>query len=157
MMRGLARKIQEHPDGEDGIFERIADGEPIRTIALTFNVSRPMIYAWIHKTEEREKKWRAAQKIAAHGFIEDGMQILDQPLEEFDHSGEPSMRKARAEYRRWLAGQYNRDDFGKEESGAKVNVHLNVGELHLDALRQAGRATPLPRLTAEEVDDEGDS
>jgi len=48
-----------------------------------------------------------------------------------------SLAKSRAEYRRWLAGRLNAEAYG-EDKQALLNVNLNVGDLHLDALRRVG-------------------
>lgn len=150
-MRALTQKIDELERGEDEIFERIADGEFMGKIAQSLGVSRPMLYYWIKKGgEERQEKFDTAKQISADTLVEDGMEILDSPLDFGDHSGEPALRKARAAYRQWLASKRNRKDYGDDKQPG-VNVHLSVGELHLDALRRHGTPQRVKAIEEHEV------
>lgn len=148
-MRALEIAIAALPDGEDTLFERIADGEFIKPIAASLGTTRPMIYLWISKREGRKKKFEVAKEIASHSYVEDGQIGLDAPLNPLDHPGEPGMRKSRAEYRKWLAGVRNRKEYGPKEQGPLVNFNLGFGGEHLDALKKFGNAralkgTPVP-------------
>ena len=126
----------ERLGGDSVIFDRVANGEPMRAIAETFGYSRGMIYSWIKAGgPEREAAFRAAREAASHVLVEDAGEILDnaKPIT----SADATMAKARSEHKKWLASVYNRKDYG-DETG-KIDVNLNVGALHLEALRSAGR------------------
>ena len=43
---------------------------------------------------------------------------------------------------RWFAERFGRDTYG--DSGAQVNVQLDIGKLHLEALMAHGSMTRLP-------------
>jgi hypothetical protein len=153
-LQSLAAAI-EKIGGDDVIFDQIADGVPMRKIAEPFGYSRQMIYAWIHMGgPEREKRWEESKQTAAHALVEDAGDILEagRPVT----SAEASHLKARVEHKRWLASVFNRKVYG-DDSG-KIDVQLNIGQLHLDALRAAGsrhtiQAEPeRPALPAAEAD-----
>lgn len=158
-MRRLEKRITELPSGEDSVFERVADGEPMRAIAESLGISRPMLYLWIKRGgEEREEKYDMAREISADALVEDGLEILDAPLDFDDHSGEPTLRKSRAAYRQWLAAKRNRKRFGDEQAGVQINV--GIAELHLDALRKHGtpkRLAEAPETLIAENEDEEDA
>jgi hypothetical protein len=147
-LQSLAAAI-EKVGGDDHIFDQIADGAPMRKIAEPFGYSRQMIYAWIHMGgPEREKRWEEAKQTAAHALVEDAGDILDaaRPVT----SAEASHLKARVEHKRWLASVFNRKVYG-DDSG-KIDVNLNIGQLHLDALRAAGSRPALPAPEAQEAE-----
>jgi hypothetical protein len=126
--------------GDEVIFDQIAAGLPMRAVAEPFGYSRQMIYAWIHAGgDERRAKWREAKELASHVLVDEAGEILDGEVP--ITSAHASHLKARAEHRRWLAGVWNRKDFGTEDG--KIDVNLNIGSLHLDALRQAGSRPPV--------------
>jgi len=133
MLRALEQKIAE--DGEELVFMRIAEGERMHLIAARYDVSKAMIYRWIHMTPEREKAWGESKKIRAHSAIEEGQEILDNPAAALT-SATATMAKERANWRKWYAGILNREEYGERPAGVEIN--LNVSELHLDALRVSG-------------------
>lgn len=122
------------------IFDRVANGETMRAIADTFGYSRGMIYSWIKAGgPDREAAFKAARETASHIYVEDAGDILEnaKPIT----SADATMAKARSEHKKWLASVYNRKDYG-DETG-KIDVNLNIGQLHLDALRAHGRRQPV--------------
>jgi hypothetical protein len=66
-----------------------------------------------------------AREIGASALAEEAGTILDDVSEDRDAI---TKAKARAEYRQWLAGHWNRDEYGK---AAQTQVSINVGALHL--------------------------
>lgn len=147
--RPKLQKLEQHIEqlgGDDVVFDMIAAGEPMRKVAENLRgflegapefPSRPYIYRWIHHGgEERERAWEEAKEIAAHCHVEDSGEILDD-AQHVTTSAEASMAKARAEHRKWLAGVFNREDYGEKKE--EVGVNVSIGALHLDALRSSGR------------------
>jgi hypothetical protein len=134
----------ERAGGDHVVFDRFADGEPVRDIMQSFGVSRTMFYAWITRGgPERDKVYTESKRLRAHALAEDAGEQLDnaRPLLPV----EASIVKERANHKRWLAGKLNRDEYG-DAPQVQINNQLNVGDLHLDALRAAGgpRALPIP-------------
>src|SRR5690606_22543858 len=126
----------ERLGGDSVIFDRVANGEPMRAIAETFGYSRGMIYTWIKAGgPEREAAFRAAREAASHIYVEDAGEILDnaKPIT----SAAATMANARSEHKKWLASGHHRKDSGHEPGTRDGN--LKIGALHLEALRSASR------------------
>ena len=88
---------------------------------------------------------------AADALVDDGLEILDEPAMGIT-SAEVQLRRGRADYRKWLASVRNRTDYG--DHGTDVNVNIDIGQLHLDALRHAGSAVVLERREPERIEAE---
>ena len=132
----------EKAGGDDVIFDQIASGVKMKAIMDPFGYSRQMIYAWIKRGgPERHERWQEAKEMAAHALVDEAGDILDADGVVVTSSAQASMLKSRAEHRRWLAGVYNRKEYG-DETG-KIDVQLNIGALHLDALRAGGTRKPV--------------
>jgi transposase len=126
------------PDGEDVVFEWIAGGATMKSIAAELGRSVGLVYQWIHQTPEREEKFRQARKMAGFAHAETGLEIVDQ-----DALTPAAVHRnaRRAAYRQWLAERYNREAFGE---AAKETVQVTLNIAHLQALQAFGG--PLPRV-----------
>ena len=115
--------------GLDPILERVADGDTIRTISLDLGCTRCALNDWLNEEPERRALYRAARAASAAA-------LADAALDIADASRETGTSKARLqiETRQWLAGVYNREDFGVNK---QPGVTVNIGSLHLDSLRQS--------------------
>jgi hypothetical protein len=142
VLRALAAWIEE-AGGDLWVFDQIADGVPVGKVAeqITLKghggISRPLLYQWRDmqgEDSERRRGWAAAMKDAAHAHAEKAGEVWD-TLPEDPTTGQVQRARGQSEYRRWLAGHRNREDYGE---GVKAGVVVNIGSLHLDALRQAG-------------------
>ena len=121
--------------GDHIILDRIASGETIKAIAKTYGFkSRRPVYDWLHENPEREKAWAIAKHQSADSLVEDALEILDDPHSAIT-SSTATMAGQRANFRRYLAGVRDRDQYGEK---AGIEVNLNIGDLHLNALRAAG-------------------
>lgn len=137
--RGTRDKLNAavEAEGDEAVFKHIAAGKTMNEVGAVFGLDRDTIYKWIHEGgEEREAAWKAAKRRSADALAEEGMKILDE-AEEVTNSAQATVARSRAEYRKWLAGVRNRDDYGPA-AGPAVTLNLGIGELHLDALRQRG-------------------
>lgn len=139
--------------GEDEILARIANGEPAKDIAASYDLSRASLYKWLDATPERKAKLADARRQQALSLVEEAGQILDEakPLD----AAEASIIRARADHRKWMASKLHRELFGDQAPG--VNFNLNIQSLHLEALRQVGSMTlaPGPVLEAEIIEEAG--
>lgn len=136
----LSQAIEASEGGVEAIFDRIANGDTIKSIMEPFGYSRGMFYSWLKAGgPERQCQFEEARKIAAHGLIEDADELLEK--EKPVTSGEAQHLRMRIEQMRWKASRFNREEYGEDRE--KLNVELNIGQLHLDALR-AGGTRPLP-------------
>lgn len=149
-MQAFERHVEDL-GGDHVVFDQIADGKIMEDIAASFRgfyeaapefPSRSWIYTWIHRTEERERRWQEAKELAGHNLREDARKILENRDPE---TGEPTPPKTSVE-QKWRkdlsddlkrhAGQLNPKEYG--DKGPDLNVNVDVGTLHLDALRQKG-------------------
>lgn len=139
VLRKLERWIEER-GGMTWVFNQIADGVSVGAIAEQIvldghgPISRPYLYVWRDADEERKAGWAAAMKDAAHAHAEKAGEVWDD-LPHDPTTGQVQRARGLSEYRRWLAG-HRSEEYRKDTGGG--NVILNVGELHLDALRAAG-------------------
>ena len=140
-LRKLSKWIEQQ-GGDEYILDQIADGVPVGRVAsaitvpgYTRPVSRPMLYKWRDSGgEERVQGWALAIEASGDSHAEDAGTVLTDLPEGFDKE---ALGQARAisSYKQWIAGKLNKRYSEQKDS---VRVELNVGELHLDALRQAG-------------------
>jgi hypothetical protein len=130
----------EKRGGEDPILERVEAGETLKEIGLDYGVSRSTMYRWTAVTDERKARYQDARKIAAGALVEEAIEILDEAS--IDSKAGVQKAKAQADIRRWVAGRYDKETFGDDPKGPTVQV--NIGALHLDALRQHASPASLP-------------
>lgn len=153
-LQALELKI-EGLGGEDAaVFEPLADGASLGTIAAELGVSRPYMYVWRDHKEHRERrreKWELAMKLSASTHAELAGEVLEKlAAKGVITNADVNLAKARSEYRRWLAGKRDPEAFGDKQEQVQVNV--SIGQLHLDALRARGSmhkvAAELPGASA---------
>lgn len=90
-----------------------------------------ILSAWVNSTPEGRATLAQAREIAAHRLAEETEDILDQA----DETKEALAKaKLRAENKRWLASKWNRAVYG--ENVPQVAVSFDIGQLHIDAMRQ---------------------
>jgi hypothetical protein len=139
--------------GDDALFDRVAGAESIQSIMASFGLSRTFFYRWLKNAPGRKDAYEAAKKLSAHALVEDGMYLLDNG--QAFTPADVSRLQHRANYRKWLAGVRSRDEYGDAPQG-KIDINLQIGQLHLDALRQAGLPPALPaapgQLPAQDAD-----
>lgn len=134
-LQALKKQI-ESLGGDGWIVDRIADGDKISDIAKDLGVSRQLIYRWADASPERKELVHAALRASSHSLAEDAGSVLDDMAKKTDlSSAEVALASHRAQYRKWLAGVRNKEDYGDK---AAPTVQISVGSLHLDALRVAG-------------------
>lgn len=156
--------------GDEVVFDLIADGRKMEAVASTFRgflpsdpefPSRSWMYTWIHAGgEERERVWARAKEIAAHNILDD----LDEEIEGADPvvPAEVSHMKLKAHRAEKRAAAFFPEMYGEKKEG--INVNVDIGQLHLDALRKAGgRDRPEiegreePKVLEAELVEEGDA
>lgn len=154
-MRKLEKYVAAN-GGDSCILDLLSDGWSVRRIAESISlpghgtISRPFLYRWRNRDDERVKAWAVAMKTGAHALAEDSGEVLEE-LPEDPTSAQVAKAKGISEHRKWLAGKRN-DDYDAKPAGLNVNI-LSAGDLHLDALRQAGHMdrAALPEPTPEPI------
>ena len=155
VLRNLNKTIQAL-GGDSVLLDLIADGQSVGSIMAEYDLHRTMFYQWIYSGgQSRALAYKEAKRISADKHVEDAQKILDGT----ERGGEPeavfspadvALRKARANFRQWLAAHRDPDTYGERKVDLEVNV--SVSSLHLDALRQHGR---MPVEEADFIVEEG--
>lgn len=128
---------------EEAILAAVAEEGALGKVGRRFGVTRAAVQAWIRTDPER------LRPMIEKARLEAGEARAEQAGEHFEDLGalgditreEIALAKERSAYDRWLAGVWNRQ---YKDQGANVVVALDLGRLHLDALRAEGvRRTPV--------------
>ncbi len=111
---------------EAWLLGQIADGALLKTLAEQLGVSRGLIYMWLSADERRREAFREARRLSADALAGDAVAIVDGATPET-----VSLARARAEFRRWLAQCFNREQYSPNAPAALTQV--DIGQLHLQA------------------------
>jgi hypothetical protein len=150
----------EASGGWDAIWERVASGETQILIASGLNVTPGMFARVLHLDPARTRAFREAKKQWATALIEQTGELVKNVQENRDAIGKV---REQASHNRWEASKWDREMFGEDKGDVNVNV-VNLGQMHLDALRhriaereRPGLLSPKPEedLTALPPPDEG--
>lgn len=143
MRRMLLLRIKER-GGFAAIYDRIAAGETLVSIGKDYNVSPRFLKVTITANDKLDVLFRQARADSAAALVEKNLEELEafKPSSLAAANAEVSLLKLRTEHRKWLAGVYDKEFFGEKKQQTQVNLQLNMGDLHLEALRK------LPRTTA---------
>lgn len=164
MMRRLVAQIDE-AGGPEVVCEMIADGVRIGKVAEHWGVSRRMLYMWRDRMDRErggvKDMWAEAVRLSAEADVErslEDFERLDRVVEvRTDEEGnarvvnriptaaEVSLVTGRAKFNQWLAARKDPDRYGDK---SKLDVDVNLGDLHLQALKQMKQ---LQRPTVEAV------
>lgn len=127
----LIAQIEAMPGGWNDVLEAIADGATLRMLGEKFNVSRSFIYRVIVEEPEREKLYQEALRMRADAMIDESIDIADTINPSLPADAQKA--KLRIELRKWLAAV---DNARYQRAEQRLNVNVNIGQLHLDALRR---------------------
>lgn len=114
--------------GIDVVLRRVADGETLTAVARSMGLSRNMLGDWLNDTPERAAMLRRARAASASALAEQALELADT-----NASAEHGKTRLQIEMRRWLAGRYSPDEYAERTPA----VTVNVGGLHIDALRNS--------------------
>jgi hypothetical protein len=140
----------------DYVAARVGDGTTISALAdelskeLGESIYRPTLVNYLREAygPEGMARLEQARLQGAWALSEEALEIVDDARPDKD---EIALARLRAETRDKLAGRWNRAELGEQKQ--QTNVTVNLGTLHLDALRQRqqARATIAPTVDAEDV------
>lgn len=122
--------------GEVYFFGRVAAGAKMGEIAKEFGVSRPWLYTWMkdrRRREVREPAYQDAKRAAADYHAEEAGNVLDE-VAPGSSSADVSLAGKKSDHHRWLATVLDREQYGPK--GQEVNVSLDLGQLHIQALEE---------------------
>ncbi|MEX3555202.1 MAG: hypothetical protein VB131_00740 [Burkholderia gladioli] len=122
---------------EEKVFEMVESGMPLYDISRAVRSDRGALSRWLNKTPERAQRYAGARARAADHVAEDAACVAQETFERAREGkadkSEVAAAKLVTEVKRWTAGIWNRDKYGDQQAA----VTVNVGVLHLDALRQS--------------------
>jgi hypothetical protein len=122
-------KLVEQMGGEEFVLEAVMSGASTSSVARLCDISRGMLYEWLHKDAERWQRYQEAREIGAFALADEALEIADTATSET-----VAVDRERVRVRQWLAERANKQEFGKD---AGVQVNLTVGDLHLTAVKSA--------------------
>lgn len=143
--KAFALKIDQL-GGMEWLAEAIMGGTSIIDLSEEIGCSRGWLYGWMNKDPERHAQFKEARRISSFSHADDATQIVDQDV----HPALSGLVRERANHRRWLAERANPTDFGKEKA---IGLQINIGELHLDALKQMNEPRVLEAVQVLALDD----
>ena len=132
--------------GREAILDDIRGGAFVTDIAADLcrrsgqQVTPKVLGSWLNSSPEWRAELAAARKDAADALVEQAVVLVDGASEDRDSIAKA---KAQADLRQWLASKYNRPMYGND-AAANVQVQVNMGDMHLDALRR--REVPVVRI-----------
>jgi transcriptional regulator with XRE-family HTH domain len=120
----------------DYIFQQLEEGKLQKDIADSLGVMRSSLARWLNANQERKQLLSESRAHASDGLAEEMLTIADEAANA-GAAHEVAAAKLRIETRARIAGVWNREKYGEQKAGQVV---VNIGALHLDALRQASQA-----------------
>jgi transposase-like protein len=126
-------KIDE-AGGDEVVWSLVRSGMYIKDVAQSFGVSYDTLMDWVKRGgPERSRGYDEAKRDSADALVERGLVTL----EEADEQLTSAVNKAAkiADYLKWMAAKRDRKQYG---DGPSTAIVVDMGQLHLDALRARG-------------------
>jgi hypothetical protein len=127
-LRSLKVRIIE-TGGYESLLDKIASGTSMRRLAEEYQTS-PSQLAFLLKKPEWNDKFMMAKAIAAGVQVEDAFEGVKRAMPE-----DVNVKRLQFEAAMKLASVFDRATFGEQKQ--QVQVNLSIGDLHLQALKQA--------------------
>lgn len=122
----MARKPKGRPSEfsqavADEICERLAKGESLRSITSAnrddFMPGQTTVYRWLDENEAFRKQYARARELQADHFVEEIIEIADQPNVRTNAEGEvvasdPQRDRLRVDVRKWVASKLAPKKYG---------------------------------------------
>ena len=150
-VKGLVRigpmeaKIRKY--GWEKLLTELSDGGILQAMLKKIGVSRLTFMRFVDKTPERRGEYERAV-LASGGAHADLAILAVQTARPMDLN----IQKAIASGHWKFAAAYDRDRFGAVPAGAKVNVNVELGQLHLTAVQAvAASREEIPEAEVVEV------
>jgi transposase-like protein len=118
--------------GEDAVAERLEAGQSLATICQDLGVGKRALNAWLDKPERAGLVSRTRAR-AADRMVTEIIEIADAATPET-----VNVARLQMDGRKWVASKWNSAAYG-DTKGPQVVV--NIGDLHLRALRQSPTIT----------------
>lgn len=136
--RAMLATIDRHSAAS--LLAQVAEGRTLTQLAQDLGVSRQILSGFLNSDQHREGL-RFARAQAADILAEDSVSISDAATPQ-----DVQVAKLRTDIRRWLASKWYRELYGEQPA---ANVNINLGQLHLDALRARQAEVTEPKAGSE--------
>lgn len=123
--------LQVNPEIGETVLAMLGEGKQMARICEATGLSKRAILWWLDEEPERAALASRARTRAAHSLADEAIEIADEA--DADHPGELQKAKLRVQVRHWTAERWGRQVYGAPS--AQANVTINLGSMHLDALR----------------------
>ncbi len=163
-VEAVAEALARKPGGIEWLFDQIAAFREIGDIAKELGCTPRALYRFRDEDEDRKAEWSAALRVSGDVSAAEGKEILDKLAGKSKYgsarleSAEVALATARARDRMKIAAARNPEAWGERQPAPVVT--LNIGSLHLDALKAHGSVSgtipvkqPLLRLEASRTTD----
>lgn len=155
LQRACFKALDAH---EDEIFDRLAAGEFVTELCrdylaepyaaagkdLPHNAGNYHLYKWLDAEDGRRDRFDKVRESAADALAEESVRIVDEAREDgVASTAEATLAKEQGRARRWIASKLNQAKYG-DNPNAGVNVTVDIADLHLQALKQAGSMEHFP-------------
>lgn len=137
--------------GQDPVLERLEAGKSLTTICRELAVSKRALNDWLDKPEHAGLASRARAR-AADQLAAEVLEIADSAAPE-----EVNLARLRTDVRKWVAAKWNPAAYGEQRGPSVV---INVGDLHLRALKQTPitiESTPVDLSVTDQSDEASDA
>jgi Bacteriophage Sf6, terminase small subunit-like len=146
--RAALTRLAEREDMQplDWVVAQLESGISVRKIGDALRAeageesSPQWIYTLLHGlAPEAKERVREARKVGATALADQALEIADRPA---TSTAEVQANRLAVDTRRWIASSFDRATFG--DAPPKVELAIDLGQLHLEALRR--RAVTVERV-----------
>lgn len=141
--------------GPEFVLDFIGDGGTVTKLCEVVGCSRSFLSRILNKRPEYRMALEEGRRLQADAFAEDSLGIVDGMAESGNFRSEDvQLAKERVSVRKWMAALNNPDKYAPKDKG----ITINVGNLHLDALKKLNRemldVTPAVKVIADDSHDD---
>jgi transcriptional regulator with XRE-family HTH domain len=116
------------------IHDWIADGRTLKELADELNCSRSFLSRILNGNPDYREALQAGRKEQAEKMAEDSLDLVDSLAHKDELTTQDvSLAKERVSVRKWLSAMNSPERFAHTQQ----NLTVNIGELHLSALKKA--------------------
>lgn len=131
--------------GDDWFFDQVATGIGLPKIAAQVGCSRTQLYCWMDLEPGRRERYAEAKKMAAESLADEAHDIPEELVGKRIQPVDVQLAKLRWDAKLKRAAQLDPENYGEK---AGVQITVDIGQLHLDALKAKGSMTLQARPVA---------
>lgn len=124
--------------GPEFVYEWIVGGGTLSSLAEDLQINRGFVSRKLNADAAYRKALEDGRRDAAFTMADESMEIAENMGRTDTTMVQVAAGREQIKVRQWLAGVYNADRFAPKGN----NVTINIGDMHLDALRKVRDVTP---------------